>query len=136
MEIRLATLDDLDSISKLDSFWTKKQLKEELDNPSSSIFIIASTSNKDILAFIGIRLIDNICDIMNIAVREDCRNKGIGTNLLSYILNNIKCSSFNLEVSANNIYAAKLYKKLGFNSIHVRKNYYEDSDAIIMQKTI
>ena len=136
MEIRLATLDDLDSISKLDSFWTKKQLKEELDNPSSSIFIIVSTSNKDILAFIGIRLIDNICDIMNIAVREDCRNKGIGTKLLSYILNTIQCVSFNLEVSTNNIYAIKLYEKLGFDIIHTRKNYYKDFDALIMQKTL
>ena len=149
MKIRNAIKSDIQSLSKIDSFWNIKQFDEELDAPFSSIFIIESNSSEctntktkleshnhkiEILGFISIRIIDNTCDIMNIAVNKSFRNQRIGTTLLSYILKNIHCKIFTLEVSANNTYAIKLYKKLGFNNIHIRKNYYKDSDAIIMQK--
>ena len=41
-----------------------------------------------------------------------------------------------LEVSSNNISAINLYKKLNFKEVAIRKNYYNDSDAILMLKEI
>ena len=44
---------------------------------------------------------------------------------------------FLLEVNENNIKALKLYKKIGFEQISVRKNYYGNNEnAIIMMKII
>ena len=134
MKIRKATLLDLKFISNLDSFWNINQFEEEFSNSFSSIYVIEN--EYEIIGFVCVRLMDNICDIMNIAVCSKFQNKGIGTKLLSYILNTIQCVSFNLEVSTNNIYAIKLYEKLGFDIIHTRKNYYKDFDALIMQKTL
>ena len=46
-------------------------------------------------------------------------------------------NKFLLEVNENNIKALKLYKKIGFEQISVRKNYYgNNEDAIIMMKII
>ena len=38
-----------------------------------------------------------------------------------------------LEVSSKNEAAIALYKKSDFKEVGIRKNYYEDSDAIIMK---
>ena len=38
-----------------------------------------------------------------------------------------------LEVAENNLPARKLYESCGFKEIHRRKNYYADSDALIME---
>ena len=44
-------------------------------------------------------------------------------------------NKFLLEVNENNIKALKLYKKIGFEEISKRKNYYgKNEDAIIMMK--
>ncbi len=41
-----------------------------------------------------------------------------------------------LEVNEKNTPAILLYKKYGFEQISVRKNYYNDDDAIIMNKIL
>ena len=42
-----------------------------------------------------------------------------------------------ITISLNNIKGLKLYKKIGFEQISVRKNYYgNNEDAIIMMKII
>ena len=38
-----------------------------------------------------------------------------------------------LEVSTDNRPAINLYKKVGFQIINVRKNYYENKDAYVMK---
>lgn len=41
-----------------------------------------------------------------------------------------------LEVNENNLFAIKLYTSLGFETISIRKNYYNDKDGLIMKKSI
>ena len=41
-----------------------------------------------------------------------------------------------LEVKEDNLKAISLYKKHGFKVIHIRKNYYKDKDALIMEKIL
>ena len=38
-----------------------------------------------------------------------------------------------LEVRCDNINAIKLYKKYNFKIINIRKNYYENNDAYVME---
>ena len=44
------------------------------------------------------------------------------------------CDRILLEVAETNTPARKLYESFGFNVIHRRKNYYADSDALIMER--
>jgi ribosomal-protein-alanine N-acetyltransferase len=138
------TLDDLYSIqnvlfSEFDDFWTISTFKQELECKNSH-FIIAQNDAGQILGFAGFKAIIDEADIMNIVVKKDCRNNGIGSFLLENLLSlasKLNIIYVNLEVHEKNISAISLYKKLGFKEISIRKNYYNGTDnAIIMQKKI
>ena len=43
------------------------------------------------------------------------------------------CSVAILEVNKENTYAIKLYKKVGFKEVAIRKNYYDGVDGILME---
>lgn len=139
LNISKMTLDDLNSIkdvliSDFDDFWNYNILKEELQNENSKYLVAKINSN--IVGFAGIKLILDEADIMNIVVRKDMRNQGIGTSLLKNLIK--LCSEFdvkriNLEVSSDNFTAIHLYERFGFKQVGNRNDYYSSgSDAILM----
>lgn len=71
-------------------------------------------------------------------VDEKYRNKGIGTQLLDYFIQNIVKGEQDvfLEVAVNNEVAINFYKKFGFEVINVRKKYYQGVDAFIMKRGV
>lgn len=73
-------------------------------------------------------------DLLYIYITKDKRNQNLATKLLNASINllkDLKISIF-LEVSSENISAIKLYEKLEFKKISVRKRYYkDDTDALI-----
>ncbi len=78
-------------------------------------------------------------DMMNLAVRPDCRGRGIGEALTRALLSALKergCHSLSLEVRPSNLPAGKLYEKLGFLEVGRRPNYYlrPREDARILRK--
>ena len=77
--------------------------------------------------------------ITNVAVRPECRRKGIAGKLLQVFLDfaqGNQLAFLTLEVRASNYDAIALYGSRGFRSVGRRKNYYEHpkEDAIIMTK--
>ena len=124
-------------VSDFDDFWTYSILKDEL-NCSSSHYIVAKLNN-EIVGFCGIKIVLDSADIMNIVVKKDFRNLGIGTALLNEIITlclSLNLSSITLEVRKNNEYAISLYKNFGFETLGVRKKYYNGIDGFIMEKKI
>ena len=91
--------------------------------------------------FIGSKLVGylkyevtfEVVNIIDVFVEENYRNRGIATKLFENLLKNVKPEKFMLEVNENNVNAIKLYKKFGFVNIHVRKKYYKEGDALIME---
>lgn len=73
-------------------------------------------------------------DIINIAVDKNYQHEGIGSKLLEYVINLNK--RIILEVRSSNTNAIKLYTKYGFKNINIRKNYYGNEDAIVMERSI
>ncbi len=83
-------------------------------------------------------LIEDSMDVVNIIdvyVLPEYRRKGIANKLIANIFEKYKYSyvRFMLEVRSRNSVAIHLYKKFGFEQIHIRKNYYGDDDAVIME---
>ena len=80
--------------------------------------------------------------ILNLAVHPSFRSIGIGTALLTESLqreNTLGTARYAfLEVRENNEGAIRLYQKLGFKKLGLRKNYYrkENINAIIMGRPI
>lgn len=92
-----------------------------------------------VLGYGGMWLILDEVHITSLAVHPEYRNFKIGFNLMQHLLSVASLrggSKATLEVRVSNEPARKLYEKLGFVEIGVRKNYYQDTkeDAIIMWK--
>ncbi len=120
--------------TEFDDFWNYNILKEELSSDSSK-YIVAITKS-EVIGFAGIKFALDQVDIMNIVTRKDYRNKGVGTLLLRELISickEFKANSIFLEVSEDNEPAIKLYKKLGFENVGIRKNYYKDKNGIVMR---
>lgn len=101
-------------------------------NPNETIYIYKENNiNK---GFIHIQNGLDIIDLLNIIVKPKYQNQGIGSVLLKYIIDNKQDKKIMLEVRSKNINAIKLYQKYDFKIINIRKNYYKDDDAIIMER--
>ena len=77
-------------------------------------------------------------NILNIATREEFKNKGVASALINFVFKLAKQRKFKsvwLEVRCSNNVAIHLYQKLGFQQLYIRKNYYSNGeDAIIFRK--
>ena len=142
IKINSMNLDDYNQISdefstNFDSFWDCSILKDEL-KCNNSHYLVAKNNN-EVVGFIGIKTMIDEADIMNIVVRNDFRNQGVGTLLLENIITLCKKLNLNyltLEVNEENCSAIHLYKKFGFEKVGIRKNYYKDKNGLIMKKKL
>ena len=141
LEIVDMTLQDFDEIkdiliSDFDDFWTPEVLKNEIIGENKK-YIVAK-NEKEIVGFCGIMINLPDVEIMNIVVKKNSRQKGIGTILLNKVIEisqKLNCEKIFLEVNEKNENAIKLYKHVGFKQIGIRKNYYDNKfNAIIMSK--
>ena len=136
------TLEDIDSLKGIlsidfDDFWTFDVLKSEILSNNSKYIVIKNDS--EILGFAGIKIILDEADIMNIVVKKAYRNKKIGSLLLDSLVKlskKLSIKSITLEVNEKNLVAFHLYEKFGFKKVGIRKNYYNNENAIIMTKTL
>jgi len=133
------TLEDLNNIkdnliSDFDDFWNYSVFKSELESPTSHYIVVKN--NSKIIGFAGIKVILPDADIMNIVVKKDFRNQGIGSLLLKELINlskSLNIKNLFLEVNEKNTPAISLYNKFGFKKISIRKNYYKNNNAIVMR---
>lgn len=105
-----------------------------IENLNSNETIYIYKENNINKGFIHIQNGLDIIDLLNIIVKPEYQNQGIGSVLLKYIIDNKQDKKIMLEVKSKNINAIKLYQKYDFKIINIRKNYYKDDDAIIMER--
>lgn len=135
-------LQDLENIkdcllTDFDNFWSYNILKQELENGKSKYFV--AKQENEIVGFVGILLIIDQVNIMNIVVKKDKRNFGIGSLLLEEIIRYSKihnATSITLEVNEKNIPAIKLYEKYGFKQVGLRRKYYNNEDNAILMDLV
>lgn len=90
--------------------------------------------NDEVIGFLHVQLMFDEINIINIAVSSKFQNKGYGYKLLEYLIHKYPGKQFFLEVNIKNISAINLYKKIGFETINIRKAYYDGVDALVMQR--
>ena len=84
------------------------------------------------VCFVIVFLVGNDIELIKIGIIKEYRRRSLAYDTISFLLNNLKYNQFFLEVSSQNNAAIKLYEKLNFIKITIRKNYYKDnSDAFI-----
>lgn len=139
IEILPMTLEDLNEIadilvSDFDNFWSYDIIKNELKAENSNY--IVARFNQEIVGFAGIKVMVDEADVMNLVVKKEARNQGVGSLLLAKLIRlskELHLTSITLEVMEENYSAIHLYKKFGFEQIGIRKNYYQDKNGLIMK---
>jgi len=162
--IALATENDISQVLEIEQEafsppWTRDALLGEIGK-NDSFFVIAKDTTEPspcarhrtvpcltnkaeepspcfIAGFAIMRQVGDDGELLKIAVDNSARGKGIGDLLMKAILEEAKRKAFPsvfLEVRSSNTAAIRLYEKHGFNTVRVRKDYYNDpvEDAIVM----
>ena len=133
-ELRNADIDDLTELllnydKKIENHFNFKDYLEN-DIYSQYVYVI----DDKIVGYILITIIDDLVEIHLLYVDKLFRNQKIGTKLIDYIINKYSSHRFLLEVSINNYIAIKLYENMNFKIINIRKKYYNDIDAYVMER--
>jgi ribosomal-protein-alanine N-acetyltransferase len=133
--------DDLDEVMQIEreSFsmpWSRWMFERELEDNKRAYFLVAKNSN-EILGYVGFWMVFDEAHVVTIAVRSDCRRKGVGTMLLASALvvaENLGAKKATLEVRLTNTPAQNMYNEFGFEIISIRKGFYTDTgeDAYVM----
>ena len=139
MILRKGLKSDLDNILDIETkvydkpYWNKKMLNKVLSGKTNNRIWVYELNNMIIGFVIDLRY-DNEANILNIAIGESFQSKGHGLRMVSNYLKSLppECTVL-LEVKKNNYRALKIYSKLNFQKLYIRKAYYNDgADAINM----
>ncbi|MGO4890508.1 ribosomal protein S18-alanine N-acetyltransferase [Anaerobacillus sp. MEB173] len=139
--IRLMEEKDIDQILVVehDAFttpWSRTAFYNEIVNNQFAHYLVVEIDS-EIVGYCGVWVIIDEAHITNIAIHSKFRGKKLGETLLLHAMELARtfgAKKMTLEVRVSNETAQQLYKKLGFEAVGIRKNYYTDNleDAQIM----
>jgi ribosomal-protein-alanine N-acetyltransferase len=145
IDLRRLTLADLAAIERIEQRayptpWSRSMFAGEIAKQSS--ICLGAVDREDGDRLVGYLIISRYADawhVMNVAVDEAYRRRGIATKLLNRLFELTVSDDrrgYTLEVRVSNGDAIKLYERLGFVARGVRRGYYTDNreDALIMWK--
>lgn len=117
--------------------WSEKAFHDSM-KLSYSLFLVAE-EEEELAGYAGMYLVADEGDVTNVAVFEKWKRHGVGTMLVNAMLQEAKkrgATAATLEVRKSNCPAITLYEKAGFESVGIRKNFYDypKEDAVIMWK--
>ena len=114
-----------------------RELEHIDDNPFSRY--VEYVEDGKVIAKMKYSIIYDRMEIDDILVKEEYRNKGIGSKLMGYLVSiaiSEKVINITLEVRKSNEVARNMYKKFGFREVALRKFYYGNEDGILMEKQV
>ena len=114
--------------------WPEIAVRSELTN-ALALWLVA-VEDGVVAGYVGSQTVLQEADMMNIAVAESHRRRGIARMLVEELIRQLDAYQLTLEVRASNAPAIALYEKLGFQQVGLRKNYYHKpkEDALILRK--
>ena len=117
--------------------WSERSVAGELTN-ALALWLVA-VEDGTVAGYVGSQTVCNETDMMNVAVTADFRRRGIGEQLVTALVEELKAIDshcLTLEVRASNTPAQAMYEKLGFAEIGRRPRYYQNpkEDALILRK--
>ena len=143
MEIMKMNADHVASVAAIEKecfgrdAWSENSVSGELTN-ALALWLVAVEDGK-VAGYVGSQTVCNETDMMNVAVTADFRRRGIGEQLVTALVEELKAIDshcLTLEVRASNTPAQAMYEKLGFVEIGRRPRYYQNpkEDALILRK--
>ncbi|MBF0383694.1 MAG: ribosomal protein S18-alanine N-acetyltransferase [Magnetococcales bacterium] len=121
--------------------WSKLMFLEELT--LNSFCRVLTDEYGDILGYGVSRLLVDEWHMLTVGVKSDFRRQGYGKRLVEDVIRKAALNysqAILLEVRSSNTIAINLYKKLGFETLHIREQYYKSSsvpeDAVVMKRLV
>lgn len=131
---------DLDQVMEIETVsyanpWTRGGVETELARSVTVSLVMKEAGN--VIAYLIFWMLQEEIHILNLAVRPEWRELGLGRFFLEYMFNwgeKLGVRQAFLEVRVSNLAARKLYKSAGFVKVGLRENYYaaENEDALLM----
>lgn len=125
-------------LNLLSEIFQYRYTDEYLSTGISRKFVL--TADNKVVGFLEYEVLFDDAEIFMIAVHPDFQKKGLGKMLMEFCLKNLQkegVKSVYLDVAANNTKAIDFYRKFGFYTVYIRKEYYRDgTDAYLMKKDI
>ena len=142
LSIRIASQDDLNDILFLENQteterYSKDVLLASLNN--DTYLNIVAFNNDICVGYLTSNIVLDECSLLKIIVDKNYRKKGVGGELISFLESQLKAKGVTnilLEVREDNVGAISLYEKCCFVKQGIRKNYYNDCDALLYGKCI
>jgi ribosomal-protein-alanine N-acetyltransferase len=140
MILRPMIVEDLEQVVEIEkasmrSPWSKELFEEELKRDIARYFV--GEIDNQIVGYMGYWEAPQEAHIINLAIGPDFRQKGLGFEMMEYCLRfayNKGARLATLEVRESNTAAQKLYEKMNFRTVAIRKKYYSDNqeNAVVM----
>ena len=144
VEIRKLKLRDLTAIEGIEresypTPWSRSMFAGELSKPSSVCLGAIDVETNRLVGYLIISRYVDAWHVMNIAVTDEFRRRGIATRLMERLFEITSGDGrrgYTLEVRVSNDAAIRLYESLDFKARGLRRGYYTDNreDALIMWK--
>lgn len=118
--------------------WSDNAFRGEIQNTGVSFpLVVFRRPGNEVVGYIIYWHIRGDVQVNNIAVRPDCRGLGLGEAMMRFAIAKVRSAGaefMTLEVRRSNTAAVKLYRKLGFEVLGSRRNYYTkpDENAYVM----
>ncbi|HEX8835251.1 MAG TPA: ribosomal protein S18-alanine N-acetyltransferase [Abditibacteriaceae bacterium] len=137
---RRAAPADLDAIVAIDSVsfkqpWARTSFERAFVDPNSVVLLV---EHNGVPCGFGVAwCVGDEAEIATLAVDAAVRGKGVGEQIMRALLD--ECVTRGavvvfLEVRPSNLAAQSLYRRLGFESVGLRPNYYADGEAAVIMK--
>ena len=117
--------------------WTAETLLSELNSPLN--YLVTEERGGAIAGFALGRVAADEAELFQIATLPEFRRQGIAGRLLDRLHAGMRergAACCFLEVRSRNAGAIALYEKSGYERIALRKNYYQDDDAVIYRRSL
>lgn len=120
--------------------WTAELFWAELAQVPDSRNVVVAEIDGEIAGYTSLRIVGSQADINTIAVATKFQKQGVGAQLYSWLEHCAIAKDARqlfLDVRSDNDVAIKMYLKLGFEKIDLRKDYYATGiSAIVMRKRL
>lgn len=134
---------DLTSLMTIEEYsfptpWKRHMYEQDLTtNKYSRFFVIVHETSNELLAYIGSWFIYEEAHVGTIATKREYRGCRLAEQLLAYTALQAELEGLEymiLEVRVSNVAARRLYERLGFRQVGVRRGYYTDTreDALLL----
>jgi [ribosomal protein S18]-alanine N-acetyltransferase len=146
VRIRDMRSGDVDAVIEIEriSFptpWSRRLFEEELHRDFSSALVACEDPDGPMLGYAVCWTVSGESHLLNIAVRPEMRDRGVGRALLRECIRRGArkgARKIYLEVRPTNAPAIHLYESEGFIFVGIRRNYYTDTgeDALLFSRRI